>query len=152
MRAPHDDLAIPGDLSYAPPELLYGASSLGWQDRLTCDLYLLGSLISSMFTSVAMTPLILMGLSKQHRHYAWRGTYAEVLPFLQSAFSEVLAYVGAEVPAIVRPEITTLLSELCEPDPTRRAHPRSRQGSPVPRYVTRFDYLARLAAARIQRP
>ncbi len=48
-HAPHDSLTIAGDATYAPPELLYGYLLPDWSARrLGCDLYLLGSMISSV--------------------------------------------------------------------------------------------------------
>ena len=49
--APYEDFKIPGDLTYAPPELLYGHIPPDWgARRLACDLYHLGSLGFFLFS------------------------------------------------------------------------------------------------------
>lgn len=55
---------------------------------MACDAYLLGSMISFLFTTVSMTPLILMRLESRLDWREWRGSYEEVLPYLRAAFAE----------------------------------------------------------------
>ena len=56
---PGSDHALAGDPGHAPPEQLYGYRPSEWNARrLSTDLYLLGSLIVFMFTSVSMTAQI----------------------------------------------------------------------------------------------
>ena len=45
IASPTDDYVVPGDTTYAPPELLYGYLHPEWEvRRIAADLYLLGSL------------------------------------------------------------------------------------------------------------
>ena len=156
IEPPHYDFPIAGDWSYAPLELLYGAVPASWDGkRVGCDLYLLGSMIASLFTGMAMTPLILMGLDQRFHWSNWGGSYEEVLPYLRSAFYEAIAYVSDEVPATFRSELTEVMMQLCDPDTSLRGHPRDRSmasGNPysVRRYVTHFDFLANKAEIKFR--
>lgn len=148
IEPPHYDLDVAGDWSYAPPELLYGSVPPSWDGkRVGCDLYLLGSMIASFFTGVAMTPLILMGMDPRFHWSKWGGTYEEVLPYVRAASQEAIEYVSDEVPVAFKSELREVLSQLCDPDPLLRGHPRDKSmssGNPysVRRYVNHFDYLA----------
>jgi eukaryotic-like serine/threonine-protein kinase len=52
--APHDELSWAGDISYAPPELLYGYVHTDWRTkRFGGDLYLLGSMVVFFFTGLS---------------------------------------------------------------------------------------------------
>ncbi len=156
IAAPHDGSLIAGDHAYAPPESLYGSPPTEWNARrLGCDQYLLGSLISSFFLGAAFTPLVQERLDPSHRRSAWRGDYAEVLPYLRRASDEVVAMlqteIGPHLPDKLRTRLVTALSELCEPDYTRRGHPAdfgvSANQFSLRRYVTLFDLLAQQARA-----
>lgn len=153
---PHYDFPIAGDWSYAPIELLYGAIPVLWDGkRVGCDLYLLGSMIASLFTGVAMTPQIMMGLDHRFHWTNWQGSYEEVLPYIRHAFIEAIGYVSDEFPANCKQELTNILAQLCDPDSSLRGHPRDREmthGSPysVRRYVNQFDLLASKAERNFQ--
>lgn len=74
--APHDNAVCAGDLTYAPPELLYGYVPQDWRvRRLGCDLYLLGSLVMYLCTEVSMTHLLFKRLNREHRFDRWGGTF-----------------------------------------------------------------------------
>ena len=145
---PHYQLAVAGDCAYAPPELLYGAESRSWEaKRLGCDAYLLGSMIASIFTTVAMTPLIMMGLSPRFHWRQWVGSYEEVLPYVRAAFSDAVIYVAEEFPPGFKSDLTEVLQQLCEPDPSLRGHPKDRHAGggntySLQRYLSKFDLLA----------
>jgi serine/threonine protein kinase len=153
---PHYDKLPPGDVGYAPPELLYSTPAPSWEGkRQACDVYHLGSMISSLFTGVAMTPLLLLRLPESFHWRSWSGGYDEVLPYLRSAFAEAIEYISAEIPAPIRTDLTRCLRELCDPDPGRRGHPRDRMSPQaryaVMRYVAQFDLLARRAELLLTR-
>ncbi len=58
--APHRDLAVAGDRSYAPVELLYGYVPPDWNTRrFACDAYLVGSMVVFFITGLSITSLIL---------------------------------------------------------------------------------------------
>ncbi len=55
-QSPRGEQRVPGDRTYAPPELLYGHVPSDWkQRRQACDLYHLGSLALFLFTGVTTT-------------------------------------------------------------------------------------------------
>jgi eukaryotic-like serine/threonine-protein kinase len=157
VDTPHYDVTVAGDWSYAPPELLYGASPVSWDARrMGCDAYLLGSMIASLFTTVAMTPLVMMGLEQRFHWSNWTGSYDEVLPYLRAAHAEAVRYVSGEFPSEYKSELTDVLEQLCDPDPSLRGHPRNRQsrfGDPysLERYVSAFNLLACRAELRLRR-
>jgi eukaryotic-like serine/threonine-protein kinase len=153
---PHYDATPPGDVGYAPPELLYEARAEGSEGRRqACDVYHLGSMIASLFTGTAMTPLVLMRLEPDFDWRAWNGSYSEVLPYIRAAFAEVTGYVADEIPMACRDRLTQALRELCDPDPALRGHPKDRTGVgsrySVRRYVAAFDLLAQRAEVHLTR-
>lgn len=156
VEPPHYDFPIAGDWSYAPLELLYGAIPVSWEGkRVGCDLYLLGSMVASLFTGVAMTPLIIMGLDDRFTWATWHGSYEDVLPYLRVAFKDAIEYVSEEFPAHFRAELTEILTQLCDSDPSLRGHPRDREmthGDPysVRRFVNHFDLLASRAEIKFR--
>ena len=118
-----------------------------------CDIYHLGSMISSVFTTIGMTPLIMHGLDTDQQWYSWSGDWESALLFLRPAFADAVDYVASEAPSYVRADIREALNALCDPDPSLRGHPRNR-GSirtqfSVRRYVSLFNYLASRAEIQI---
>lgn len=116
---------------------------------MACDLYLLGSLLVFLYSGVSLTHLILSRIDRSHRHENWSGTYREVLPYLRQAQSEVYRELRQYIPVGFSDEITEIVKQLCELDPSRRGHPknaiyRGNQFS-LERYITRFDLLAKKA-------
>ena len=52
VRSPKDSFCMPGDVTYAPPELIYkDGNASSFDARKTADVYLLGSLIFFFFVS-----------------------------------------------------------------------------------------------------
>ena len=143
---PHDELAIPGDPSYCPPEQLYGYSPTDWKERrLASDLYQLGSLVVYVFTGLSATRLLHDHIPKDHRHGVWSDTYQSLLPYLQEYFRLVVERVSTRIPNGVRREIVLAVTQLCDPEPARRGHPRNhaiRNPYGLERYVSLFNLLA----------
>ena len=153
---PHYGLTPAGDHGYAPPEFLYKSLAKSWDmRRIGCDLYHLGSMISSLFTTVAMTPLMMMGLPPQCRWHNWGEGFDAILPVLRPAFSEACGYVEDEVPEAYRVDVGQALRELCEPDPRLRGHCPGRFGHQgrfdLQWYISLFNRLAKTAEIRIGR-
>lgn len=153
-ESPHYELAPAGHAAYAPPEMLYGGPNSSWESRrLGCDVYHLGSMISSIFTTIGMTPLIMYGLDAEQHWRNWAGGWTSALLFLRPAFAEAVDYVVREVPVYVRPDIRGALSALCDPDPALRGYPRSRGNTrtqfSVRRYVSLFNRLASKAEIQV---
>lgn len=146
-RSPHDGYKIAGDLSYAPPELLYGYVDSDWSvRRYGCDAYLLGSMVVFFFTGTAVTPLWLSEMREEHQYRNWGGTFLDVLPYVKEAFGKVVDSFGTHVPSSLSRDLVEIVRQLCEPDPYLRGHPRNRGeiGNPysLERYISRFNLLA----------
>ncbi|MDU0346761.1 hypothetical protein RWH44_13745 [Microbacterium sp. KSW2-29] len=144
-----DDLATPGDSSYAPPEQLYGHI---YQDegtrRYAADIYQMGSLAVFMFTGRTMNAWLASKLEPSHHWAKWGDSYSAVLPYLEDAYGEVLDDVESSRPGGSGRQFRELVTYLCEPDAERRGHPasrRQRHGNPyaLDRVITSIDLLAR---------
>ncbi len=154
FSGPFDNLRVAGDQTYAPPELLYTAIPSHYRERrFGCDLYHFGSLIVFLFARTHANALLFDALSPSHRPVLWRGTYEDVLPFLQAAFSVALSKFSSQVPYFLREELTNFVSHLCNPDHTFRGHPLNRHLNQhgLERYVSRFDQLAHKARLQLVR-
>lgn len=152
----HDAFTIAGDPTYAPPELLYGLVDPDWhRRRCGCDAYLLGSMTTFFYAGAALTPLLRSELPASHSWHNWRGSYQDALPYVRAAFSRVLETVRASTDKRISGDISRIVSELGEPDPALRGHPRNRKSPTtqfsLERYVTEFDLLARRAELRLWR-
>lgn len=156
-ESPHVHLGVAGDRGYAPPELLWGNETefTSEQRRFGCDTYHLGSLISSLFTTVGLTPLITQCVDPELHWTRWHGPYRDALVFLRPAFEDAVSYVEAEVPSEFRSELANVLRWLGDPDPALRGHPRDRtsRGSSfnLHRFTSIFDRLAKKAEWSLQR-
>ena len=145
--SPSDGLTCAGDLTYAPPELLYRHVASDWnRRRLGCDLYLLGSIVLFFCSGVSMTHFLFSRLDEEHHFTRWSGSYEEVLPYLQHVFSQGLRDLRSTLQTEFADEVAQLIAYLCDPDPKRRGHPRNltQRGNQysLERFVSRFDYLA----------
>jgi len=152
-RVTHDAEECAGDGGYAPPELHYGYLHPDWnRRRFGCDAYLLGSMVVFYFTGLNMTGLMFQFLNPSHQPHKWSGTYDDVLPYVRNAFDQAVEEFALQIcdPELSK-ELSVILRELCDPDPSRRGHPHIRTSSVNPlaldRYVTRFDLLAYRAKA-----
>lgn len=147
---PFDGHDFPGDLNYAPPEVLYGQISREWTERrLASDMYQLGSLAMFFFTRSGTTTALLAELDRCHAPQNWAASYKLALPHVQQAFVQSIDRLETMTPSSIRHEISRIIGELCNPDPSRRGHPRNRIGHSnkygLERYVSRFDLLAQRA-------
>lgn len=145
--SPRGECAIPGDATYAPPELLYGHAESDWDARrLACDLYLLGSMIVFFITAVPITALIVQHTAEKYQPHTWRGNYRDVLPYVRDGFDRSLWVFEEQVPKDIRPALVADVRQLCDPDPLLRGHPRNHRpgGRPysLERYVSHFNLMA----------
>lgn len=124
----HDHILIPGDRSFAPPEQLYGYefSDIAVR-RYAADIYQLGSLICYTFGAVTMNGLMAERLAPVHHWDVFGDGYQEALPYLQAAYSEVIADLRRTLPAAIALEVAAIIEYLCEPDAERRGHPAARK-------------------------
>jgi serine/threonine protein kinase len=152
-----DNLNIAGDRSYAPPEQLYSHMNPDFvARRIGCDLYLLGNLAAFLFSGINITAALFANLDTALHPRKWAGTYEQVLPHLQHAFSAVLTDLSQQIDPLVRGEITTLVRELCNPELGRRGHRKgigSASQYSLERYKSHTDLLLKRTTvmARIRR-
>ena len=149
----HDDYTIAGDRSYAPPEGAYDAVPDGFGPRrLACDMYQLGSMLCFVFTASSFNAFLFRELHPRQHPVNWRGSFDEVLPYLEDAYGRAIVAIGHDVPEALRPRVERLLRQLCHPDPHRRGHPKARRGVGNPyaldRIVSELDLLAHHAELR----
>ncbi|TWI64375.1 protein kinase-like protein [Pseudoduganella lurida] len=150
--APTDALDYPGDYSYAPPEYHYGEVPTSFVNgKIGSDAYLLGSLISFLYTGLGALPLTVFNLPQAYQPKAWQGTYRDVLPFLVRAHTDATEQLTNSLPseARIRAELLEAYFRLCHPDPEQRGHPAARMQSGTPigldRYRSIFDRMSRQA-------
>jgi serine/threonine protein kinase len=148
-KSPRGHLAVAGEMTYAPPELLYDEVSHDWKiRRLGADLYMLGSLVIFFLTGgVSITPLLLSKLNQDHKPHFWPHDYRLALPYVRDAFEHALEEVKPSVPTEIQTDIFTIVRYLCEPDPRRRGHPNNPKGEQhnLQRFVSAFNLLATTA-------
>jgi serine/threonine protein kinase len=154
--AAHDELMVPGDPVYAPPELLYSyAMPNEAQRRMACDMYHLGSLLAFFFTKVGMTTAWGALLHESLYPVNWKGKFDEVLPHVRDASDRAIERISNQIPELFRDRLTVVLRELCDPDPHLRGDPLARARSQNPyrleRYVSRLDRLAREAELQLRK-
>ncbi|WP_034388540.1 protein kinase [Deinococcus sp. YIM 77859] len=165
--SPHGGKAFAGSWDCAPPEVPYLAEQVdAWQHGRRCDLYMLGGLITFLFTHQHFNTFLKRELPEELLPLFWGGDFTgpfeEALPHLLAAFDRA----AREVEVALRPrlhpsvagEVTRSIRELCHPDPARRGHPRNLSGlNPLglERYISLYDRLvmkAGLARKRGSRP
>jgi serine/threonine protein kinase len=146
-RKPRPDGSPMLDWTCAPPEVLYHAPMQSMNDRLLIDLYQLGSLVAYLFSGTSLSTQLGQRLQPIHHWRHWTGSFADALPYVNHAFSEVLHALEPALPVVCRASLMTTLRELCSPDPTRRGHPSNIAGqgvqSSTERYISLFDRLAK---------
>jgi serine/threonine protein kinase len=156
--SPFDALPCAGDRRYAPPELLYPHhASRNIDERFANDFYLLGSMALFLFSGMQATAALMAKLAPDHHPRQWRGTYEEVTPYLDHAFSELIRDFRS---SIADPHLATELADIveqtCHPNITMRGDRlhRAKVGSrfDLQRLIQRFDRLARGAEHRLSRP
>jgi serine/threonine protein kinase len=157
--SPHDQMCCAGDQSYSAPELLFDYALPDWKARrVGNDVYMLGSLLYFFFAGVSMTAAMHAFLHQSHTPGEWGGDYAGVLPYVREAFNRATAAFTEAAEKVVAPSIardlTTIVRELCEPDPLLRGDPKyrgtRRDQYSLERYVTRFNVIASRLEMRLQ--
>jgi serine/threonine protein kinase len=147
--SPRSEFPVAGDRQYAPPELLYNEIHFDDWDkrRLGCDFYLLGSLVTFLFTGVSINPILYQFLDQPRRPGFWPQDYRTVLPYVRDAFGQTIAQIQPAVPECVRTEIVAAIEELCDPDPHVRGHPVNREMHQfgLERYISLFNHLGKRA-------
>jgi hypothetical protein len=151
----YDGRNVAGDKTYSPPELLYGFRHEEFiPRRMGCDLYMLGNLGSFLFSGVNVTGQLLAHLDPQHHPTAWTAsTYADVLPYLQRSFTQVLEDLAPQIDERVRGTVIPIIKALCNPDLSKRGHRRGigrYDQYSLERYVSELDLEKKKLAVKIR--
>ena len=151
-----DGEPIAGDLTYAPPELLYGELHADQRvRRRSVDMYHLASMGSScILRGPRWTPLIAAELDPAFHWRTWPRDYRNVLPYVREAFDRVMTQMAEFVDSSWGSELISTLRELGDPDPFVRGNSRVPEGPlryALERYVSIFDRLARDAEIQLRR-
>jgi len=147
----NDEVLVPGDMGYAPFELLYGyAPTNEFYKRYGIDLYLLGSMIFFYFSDISATQAIKLKLSGYSGPSLNDKNFINVLPYIKKAFFEAVKDLEMNIQqkaGKLTNEIIIIVKELCEPDPAQRGHPLDRKTLPynLEKYVSRLNLLAKKA-------
>lgn len=157
LDGPYNKQLYTGDVSYAPPELLYGYFEKDWLKRVfATDCYLLGSLIVFYFSGVSMSVLLKKHLPENFWWDRWKGSYKELIPYLENAFIKALEDFDSN---IVRPDLrndlVVLVKYLCYPFPEKRGHPKNIASSVgsnfnMERVITSLDLLKKRAERKFK--
>jgi len=116
-----------GDLGYTPIELQYRHFDGDWDVRRKgADLYMLGALFAFLASSVHFFSVVLSKVPSSHHPRVWTGTYTDALPVLRTATYDAISEVVASLPDELRGDARKLLDWLCDPEPTLRGHPTTR--------------------------
>jgi hypothetical protein len=133
-----------GDPSYAPPEVQYSYfEAEWWKRRISADLFMLGGLLSLIFTKTTSIATLLHALPLQFWPSNWGGTFEEVLPYLINAFNVTADEFAAILPPKLRDDLMPLYLHLCHPDPSKRVFSGVQMNrNALERYLSKFDQLA----------
>ena len=160
IDGPVSNSPIPGAIAYAPPEQVYDAFSRTWEERRAGDVYLLGSLAAQLFVKHNFSTILYQSLSTAHRFSCWTGRYTEVIPYLENAHASVMVRLEKEIGVYcpdnrMLADLLSAISQLTQPNPAKRGHPRARRSATnsydVRRYVSLFNRLATSAEIRLRR-
>jgi len=115
---------------------------------MATDCYLLGSMIVYYFCGVSMSALLMKHVPDAFRWERWRGHINDVMPYLLEAFSKALDEFRSHIDVVgLREDLTALVSQLCDPRPNKRGHPKTvasrTDNYDLERFVARFDLLYR---------
>ena len=163
LDSPLDGALGIGDLGYLAPEMmgyrripLMSGNKVAFEERAMSDIYLLGSMAFFFITGSALTPVFQRYLSPLHRHNAWTGTFAEVLPFLYDAHANAMTHIDqalqtdwSEADRRHVQRLGSMARELTQPDPAQRGDPtagvRGARRENLQRYVSQLDRWAKEA-------
>jgi serine/threonine protein kinase len=149
IEAPHEfEGSFTGDLSYAPPEFLYGYIEPDWSKRTKAtDMYLFGSLIVFYFTGINMTALLGQNIDRQFLWGQWGGTFEEVKDYLKEGYYVALHQFRESIPRpLLAEELSKIVEICCFPSPERRGflfNKNSRNQYDMHKIITKMDVLSR---------
>lgn len=149
--SPNDDLVIPGDRVYAPPEQLYGHVHHDERfRRRAADLYQLGNLMLYLLTGISLNATLYGDLDEQHQPRRFGGSYYDILPILDIGFAQAIQHLRSVTPRGLVDSTVGIFIQLAHPDIRKRGIP-SRQNETqdcvsADHYVSKFDWLKSQAA------
>ncbi len=145
--SPFDSLTRVGDRRYAPPELLYPVTCPEWEThRLSCDFYLLGNLLFFLITGLSLTHELLNRLKILYEYYHPKHrlvSYDEAFPYVNNVFLQIIRELRSELQFTALPEVSNIIRQLCDPDPTQRGLPMNKGTNrySLQRFVSKFNLL-----------
>lgn len=152
-EGPWSNFVIPGAITYAPPEQQYGSFGRTWEERKAADVYQAGSIGAQLFLGHCVSALLQQGLPVECRAQKWAGSFEEVLPYLQSAHSQIIRELEKNVESRLHDQqgaadFARAIREMTNPNPTLRGHPRDRAARTSSYAVRRYVSLMNLLATR----
>jgi len=117
-----------GDRNYAAPECFYPTFSATKESLYQIDNYMLGGLVSFYITGVTFNLLMHNYLPEEFRFLNIRqgDSYSNVLPDMINAYQKALKDFESEIILDdIKDGLVSLVSYLCNPDPSRRGHPKN---------------------------
>ena len=156
IEGPYSKRAFTGDFTYAPPEIWYRYYEQDWNKRVfATDCYMLGSLVVFYFTGISMSALLRKNIPDNFSWEVWRGSYEELVPYLQNGFNRALTEFETNITrSDFKVELKQLVQYLCNPFPEQRGHPRNVSSKAnnysMERFVTILDVLKRKSELKIK--
>jgi eukaryotic-like serine/threonine-protein kinase len=147
--SPYDEENWAGDPNYAPPEILYSYIEPEWaKRRIAGDLYMLGGLVSFVFSQTTSIATLLHELPLQFWPGNWSGSFEDVLPYLLNAFSSTVDKFREIVTSKLHDDLIPVFWQLCHPDPQKRGLPGvAMNKTALEKYLSKFDLMASRAEA-----
>jgi len=154
LHGPNENLTIACQVRYAPIEHLYQfAPTTRDEKNYGADLYHLGSLCYQFYSSVPLTFSLLSKIPADLRPDLnllgplagkYRGNYLPLIAPVTKALTEVLIDITPAIPYPVRAGMVNLIGQLCNPDPSKRGHPKDHRRAvgrkfSVERYIAQFN-------------
>ncbi|MDM1679889.1 protein kinase [Myroides odoratimimus] len=156
VSAPHDDgKSFVGQLSYAPPEYLYGYIYSDWNTRIRAtDMYMLGNLITYYFLGVNVSTYLERFLDPSLRSISFNGTFEDVKEYLVNAYDlsiqEIKNSLGNQNFAN---DLIEIISYCCHPIPTERGHLKNKKERnsqfSLKRAISKLDLMKRRADLKV---
>ncbi|WP_372028374.1 protein kinase [Pseudomonas kurunegalensis] len=123
----YEGWVVRGDITYAPPEQLYGVVPEEWRDRHErSDLYQFGSLVTFLLFGISLNSMIKERMPSAIGPKCWfpeeggGSTYLQALPYLQQAFFEGLEECRSSLPEWASAKVIELIVQCSNPDYTLR--------------------------------
>lgn len=159
IHGPYSRLVYTGDLTYAPPEIMYKYYDNDLQRRAyALDCYMLGSLITFYFAGITMNALLMQHIPNEFSINNWKGDDYKILaPYIKNAFNDALSeFLNNIEKEKYKKDLLFLVSNLCNPIPEERGHPKNilsktEKNHDLQRFISKLDLLKHKAEIDVQR-